>query len=54
LPGDEWPDIVEWRSLEDFTGSRAKGANLPGIAAFFAAISEVVSSEEGLVPDLRR
>ena len=28
----------------DSSDSRAKGANLPGIAAFFAAIDEVISS----------
>lgn len=49
LPGDEWLDIVEWRSAEDFAASRAKGANLPGIAAFFAAIGSVVSDELGEV-----
>lgn len=47
LPDDEWLDIVEWRTSEDFAASRAKGANLPGIAAFFAAIAELVSAEEG-------
>jgi Antibiotic biosynthesis monooxygenase len=47
LAGDEWLDIVDWRSPEDFAASRAKGANRPGIAAFFAAIDEVISSEEG-------
>ncbi len=47
LPGGEWLDIVEWRSSADFAASRAKGGNLPGIQAFFAAIGELVSSEEG-------
>ncbi|WP_157740918.1 antibiotic biosynthesis monooxygenase [Jiangella sp. DSM 45060] len=47
LPDDEWLDIVTWRSAEDFAASRAKGANLPGIAAFFGAIAELVSAEEG-------
>ncbi|WBB69712.1 antibiotic biosynthesis monooxygenase [Micromonospora sp. WMMD812] len=47
LPDDEWLDIVRWRSAEDFAASRAKGANLPGIAAFFAAIDSVVSAEQG-------
>ncbi|WP_061290366.1 antibiotic biosynthesis monooxygenase [Herbidospora cretacea] len=47
LPGGEWVDIVEWRSPADFAASRAKGGNLPGIQAFFAAIDELVSSEEG-------
>ncbi|MGV9701003.1 antibiotic biosynthesis monooxygenase [Streptomyces sp. NPDC003483] len=48
LPGDEWLDIVTWQSPEDFAASRAKGANLPGIAAFFAAIASLVSAEEGI------
>ncbi|WP_459719588.1 antibiotic biosynthesis monooxygenase family protein [Actinophytocola sp. KF-1] len=47
LPGGEWLDIVTWRSPEDYAASRAKGANLPGIGAFFAAIAEVISAEEG-------
>jgi quinol monooxygenase YgiN len=49
LPGDEWLDIVEWRSPEDFAQSRAKGANLPGIKAFFEAIESLVSAEEGVL-----
>ncbi|HEY3200707.1 MAG TPA: hypothetical protein VGK55_09185 [Actinomycetes bacterium] len=51
LPDEEWLDIVQWRSPEDFAASRAKGANLPGIAAFFAAIDEVISSEQGIRTD---
>ena len=47
LPNNEWLDIVLWQSDEDFAASRAKGPNLPGIAAFFAAIGELISSEEG-------
>lgn len=47
LPDDQWLDIVWWRASSDFAASRAKGANLPGIAAFFAAIAEVLSAEEG-------
>ncbi|MEU4689697.1 antibiotic biosynthesis monooxygenase [Actinoplanes sp. NPDC023714] len=47
LPNDEWLDIVHWKTPEDFAASRAKGANRPGIAAFFAAISALVSAEEG-------
>lgn len=47
LPGGEWLDIVWWRSRADFIESREKGANLPAIAAFFAAIGELVSTEEG-------
>jgi quinol monooxygenase YgiN len=47
LPDEEWLDIVEWRSREDFEASRTKGTNLAGIAAFFAAIAEVVGDEQG-------
>ncbi|MBG0563746.1 antibiotic biosynthesis monooxygenase [Actinoplanes aureus] len=47
LPGDEWLDVVYWAGPEDFAASRAKGANRPGIAAFFAAIAELISSEDG-------
>ncbi|WP_336209248.1 antibiotic biosynthesis monooxygenase family protein [Nonomuraea sp. LPB2021202275-12-8] len=47
LADDEWLDIVEWRSPDDFAASRAKGANLAGIGAFFALIDELVSAEEG-------
>jgi quinol monooxygenase YgiN len=51
LPDGQWLDIVSWRSPEDFAASRAKGASLPGIRAFFAAIEEVVSAEEGTLAD---
>ncbi|GAA2681361.1 MULTISPECIES: antibiotic biosynthesis monooxygenase [Nonomuraea] len=51
LPGGEWLDVVEWRSADDFAASRRKGANLPGIAAFFATIAELVSAEEGVLAD---
>jgi quinol monooxygenase YgiN len=51
LPGDQWLDIVTWRSPGDFAASRAKGANLPGISAFFAAIAELISAEEGDEPE---
>ncbi|MEV4350126.1 hypothetical protein AB0J83_37185 [Actinoplanes sp. NPDC049596] len=47
LPDDQWLDIVTWRTPEDFAASRAKGANRPGIAAFFAPIAELISAEEG-------
>ncbi|MDG4824343.1 hypothetical protein O7635_21035 [Asanoa sp. WMMD1127] len=47
LPGDEWLDIVVWRAPEDFAESRRRGADRPGIQAFFALIDELVSSEEG-------
>ncbi|MBM9503302.1 antibiotic biosynthesis monooxygenase [Actinacidiphila acididurans] len=52
LPDDQWLDIVTWRTAEDFAASRAKGANRPGIAAFFAAIAELVSAEEGTEPEI--
>ena len=48
LPGGEWLDVVRWRTPEDFAASREKGANLPGVAAFFAAIDSLVSAEEGV------
>jgi quinol monooxygenase YgiN len=51
LPANEWLDIVSWRSAEDFAASRAKGANLPGIAAFFDAIDQVVNGEVGTSAD---
>ena len=52
LPDDEWLDIVEWRTSEDFAASRAKGANLPGIARFFATIASLVTSEEGTLAEV--
>ncbi|WP_020016961.1 hypothetical protein [Promicromonospora sukumoe] len=52
LPDDEWLDIVEWASSEDFAASRAKGANKPGIAAFFATISSLVTAEEGTLAEV--
>jgi len=51
LPGDEWLDVVTWRAPEHLAASRAKGANLPGIAAFFAAIDALVAAEEGTLAD---
>lgn len=48
LPDGEWLDIVRWRSPADFDASRRKGANRPGIQAFFGAISQVISSEQGV------
>ncbi|MEV6283213.1 hypothetical protein [Kribbella sp. NPDC051770] len=49
LADDEWLDIVEWETSEDYKESSAKGPNLPGIAAFFAAIDALVSAEEGVL-----
>ncbi|WP_026874104.1 putative quinol monooxygenase [Jiangella gansuensis] len=51
LPDDQWLDVVTWRSAADFAASREKGANRPGIAAFFSAIDELVSAEEGTTAD---
>jgi quinol monooxygenase YgiN len=51
LPNDEWLDIVTWETAEDFAVSRDKGANLPGIKAFFGAIDALVSAEEGVLVD---
>jgi hypothetical protein len=50
LADDEWSEIVDWRSPDDFAASGAKGANRPGIRAYFAAIDEVIRSEEGEEP----
>jgi hypothetical protein len=47
LPGDEWLDIVTWADPADLAASREKGANLPGIAAFFGAIASLVAAEAG-------
>lgn len=47
LPDNEWLDIVDWATPEDFATSRDKGPNLPGIARFFAAIDSLVVAEEG-------
>jgi quinol monooxygenase YgiN len=47
LPDNQWLDIVWWRSPDDFAASRAKGANLAGIKAFFDAIHQLVSAEQG-------
>lgn len=47
LASDQWLDILDWHSPEDLAASQAKGANLPGIQAFFAAIDELVGSEVG-------
>ncbi|AVT34071.1 MULTISPECIES: antibiotic biosynthesis monooxygenase [unclassified Plantactinospora] len=47
LAEDEWLDIVFWRSSEDFAESRRRGADEPGIQAFFSLINEVISVEEG-------
>lgn len=52
LPGDEWLDIVTWADAADLAASREKGANLPGIASFFSAITALVAAEEGELAEL--
>ncbi|WP_433266083.1 antibiotic biosynthesis monooxygenase [Micromonospora vinacea] len=52
LPADEWLDIVFWGSSEDYAESRRRGANRPGIQAFFSLIESVVSTEEGTTTDV--
>ncbi|MFI5692191.1 hypothetical protein ACIA58_10170 [Kribbella sp. NPDC051586] len=49
LPENEWLDIVEWATPEDYATSSKKGPNLPGIARFFAAIDSLVVAEEGVI-----
>ena len=49
MPGGQLLDVVEWHTREDYAASRAKGANLPGVAAFFGAIDHLVSAECGEV-----
>ncbi|MDX2968777.1 antibiotic biosynthesis monooxygenase family protein [Kribbella solani] len=51
LPDNEWLDIVEWATPEDFAASREKGPNQPGIARFFAAIDSLVVAEEGVLAE---
>ncbi|WP_448810707.1 antibiotic biosynthesis monooxygenase [Agromyces bauzanensis] len=51
LAGGEWLDVVTWERPEHLAASREKGANLPGIAAFFAAIDALVAAEEGTLAD---
>jgi hypothetical protein len=51
LPEGHWLDLVWWRSAADFEASSAKGPNLPGIAAFFASIDSLVSSQQGTEAD---
>ncbi|MFI5606486.1 prolyl oligopeptidase family serine peptidase [Amycolatopsis sp. NPDC051903] len=45
---DTWLDFVEWTDDSAWDASRAKGGNQPEIAAFFATIDELVSSERGV------
>ena len=52
LPDNEWLDILWWRSPEALAHSRQRGANLPGIAAFFDLIGEVLVAEEGTASEV--
>ncbi|MET7997144.1 alpha/beta fold hydrolase [Amycolatopsis sp. NPDC005232] len=45
---DTWLDFVEWTDDTAWDASRAKGANQPEIAAFFATLDTLVSSERGV------
>jgi acetyl esterase/lipase len=44
---DTWLDMVEWIDDTAWDESRAKGANHPGIATFFATIGKLIGSERG-------
>lgn len=46
--GDTWLDLVEWVDDAAWDESKEKGANRPEIAAFFAEIDRLVSSERGV------
>jgi pimeloyl-ACP methyl ester carboxylesterase len=43
-----WLDLVEWTDDTAWDESKAKGANQPEIAAFFATIDTLVSSDRGV------
>ncbi|MEW2500911.1 alpha/beta fold hydrolase [Amycolatopsis sp. NPDC047767] len=43
-----WLDFVEWSDDAAWDESKAKGANLPAIGAFFATIDALVSAERGV------
>jgi acetyl esterase/lipase len=45
---DTWLDLVEWTDDTAWDESRAKGGNQPEIAAFFATIDTLVSSNRGV------
>jgi heme-degrading monooxygenase HmoA len=44
---EEWLDLIVWADSESFAESRRRGADTAAIARFFAAIDEVLSSDEG-------
>ncbi|WP_439378882.1 alpha/beta hydrolase family protein [Amycolatopsis lexingtonensis] len=43
-----WLDFVEWSDDAAWDESKAKGANLPAIGAFFATIGSLVGAERGV------
>ncbi|RJQ76640.1 alpha/beta fold hydrolase [Pseudonocardiaceae bacterium YIM PH 21723] len=45
---DTWLDLVEWIDDSAWDESKAKGANLPAIAAFFDTIEELIGAERGV------
>ncbi|MFI5753543.1 FAD-binding oxidoreductase [Streptomyces sp. NPDC051644] len=47
LSDDEWLDVLTWDTPEDLAASRAKGPDLPGVAAFYATVGDVISDEDG-------
>ncbi|MBC2901584.1 antibiotic biosynthesis monooxygenase [Streptomyces cupreus] len=51
IDDEEWLDIVWWAVADDLDASQAKGGNLPAVQAFFAPISELLSSERGALLD---
>lgn len=51
IDDEQWLDIVWWDAAEDLDASQAKGGNLPAVQAFFAPISELLSSERGALLD---
>ena len=53
LSGDDWLDLVIWRSCDDFEASRDKGVNLPGIGAYAENIAEILADEQGEMLDVQ-
>jgi hypothetical protein len=47
LPDGQWLDVIEWRTAADLDISRARGADLPGFAAFLATVATIVADERG-------
>ena len=47
LSSDEWLDLIVWDTSDDFAESRRRGGDSDSVRTFFAAIDEVISSEEG-------